>query len=129
MQTFIYHTTLLCAVLPAFLVEITVLMKNKFFRHEGLIFISYDIVKVGKGAGTQRPGERQTPQESDMAKRIDIRELISFDELLAAEDLRDFFDSTGDELKRADSLTQGVYFLLDDSRVLLLNSKKYLKPQ
>ena len=64
-----------------------------------------------------------------MAKRIDIRELISFDELLAAEDLRDFFDSTGDELKRADSLTQGVYFLLDDSRVLLLNSKKYLKPQ
>lgn len=64
-----------------------------------------------------------------MAKRIDIRELISFNELLAAEDLRDFFDSIGDDPRRADSLTQGVYFLLDDSRVLLLNSKKYLKPQ
>jgi len=68
-------------------------------------------------------------RESGMAKRIDIKELISFDELLSAEDLRDFFDSTAYDPRRADSLNQGVYFLLDDSRILLLNSKKYPKPQ
>ncbi|MFQ5735858.1 MAG: hypothetical protein ACE5GY_03225 [Thermodesulfobacteriota bacterium] len=64
-----------------------------------------------------------------MAKRIDIKDFISFDEMLAAEDLRDFFDNTSQDPKKADSLTQGVYFLLDGSMVLLLNNRKYKNPQ
>ncbi len=64
-----------------------------------------------------------------MAKKIDIKEFVSFDELLAAEDIRDFFDDTDTASKKAESLTEGVYFLLDDSRILLLNSRKYKNPQ
>lgn len=64
-----------------------------------------------------------------MAKKINMKELISFDELLGAEDMRDFFDNSGHKTKKAASLTQGVYFLLDDSRILLLNSRKYKNTQ
>ena len=64
-----------------------------------------------------------------MARRIDIKELVSFEEMLASEDLRDFYESTGVETKRVVSFNQGVYFLLEDFSVLLLNDRKYLKPQ
>ena len=64
-----------------------------------------------------------------MARRIDIKELVSFEELLEAEDLRDFYESTGVESMRGKSFSQGVYFLLEDFSVLLLNDRKYLKPQ
>lgn len=94
----------------------------------------YDIIKLsprlaGEGKGRQGLLGPPSRKEEKMAKKIDMKELISFDELLAAEDLRNFFDNSGHEAKKADSLTQGVYFLLDDSRILLLNSRKYLNPQ
>jgi len=64
-----------------------------------------------------------------MARRIDIKDIVSFEELLAAEDLRDFYDTAEGEIKKAESLNKGVYFLLEDSSVLLLNGKKYTNPQ
>jgi len=64
-----------------------------------------------------------------MARSINIKDLVSFEELLAAEDLRDFYDTTEGETKKAEALSKGVYFLLEDSSVLLLNGKKYTNPQ
>lgn len=62
-----------------------------------------------------------------MAEKMSLKEIISFEEMLVEEDLASMLGMKGD--KPAEGLGQGVYFLLDDSYVMLLGGKAGKNPR